>query len=308
MRSQEIVENFLNRNGWQLIKPIELGTTAHIFVVEKGNARQVLKILREGISEANTLKTEHRVLQVLNTTEMRQYVPGVGEWLQELNGFLMEYLRYPSQPERSSEAWIPNLAQALQTLHTIGLPRIKEIADDRPNICKVLIDRFHTLFQIVWKEDGFWALLSTENKSKLEWVRARDESYVGLLSQAEDLLVHTEPALTHGDLMGDNIMLTQNGRLAITDWGAARISCAFADVAFLLTYMNWSEDERQRFLHVYFRNDPAALEGALPCLEGLSRLYRYSSCVQSLLLLREMGEEALDDIGRAHFERMLVEL
>lgn len=70
-------------------------------------------------------------------------------------------------------------------------------------------------------------------------------------------------------------------------------------------YANWSENEGRQFLIVYFNDDLEALEEALPCLQVLSRLYCYHSCVQSLVLLNEMGEEGLDAIGRAHFERML---
>lgn len=244
-------------------------------------------------------------MQYLNTTVMQQYVPRVGEWLQELDGFLMEYLRYPTQAERDATAWGPRLAQALQTLHGISLPAIQGIADDRPEIGIAISHRFRSVFRVVRKEDGFWARLSRENKSKLECVRANYKTYVGLLLHIEDTLAHTKLALTHGDLAGDNIMLTQDGRLAITDWGIARISSTLTDVAHLLMYANWPEDEERRFLNVYFNDDLVSIEGALPCLRVLSRLYRYHSCVQSLLRLNEIGEEGLDAVGRAHFERML---
>jgi hypothetical protein len=42
----------------------------------------------------------------------------------------------------------------------------------------------------------------------------------------------------------------------------------------------------------------------LCCLETLSRLHRYRSCVQSLLWLND-ETEGLDAVGRAYFERQL---
>jgi aminoglycoside phosphotransferase (APT) family kinase protein len=305
MSSRSVVADFLNRKAWHLVQYIDLGTTAHIFVVEKGGKRHVLKIRRDGNSDTCALRAEHQVLQYLNATVMQQYVPRVGEWLQELDGFLMEYLRYPTRAERDAKTWRPSLAQALQALHSISLPAINGIANDHPEIGTAIGNRFRSMFQIVRKEDSFWTRLPGKDKSKLECVRVHYETYMGLLLQIEDTLAHTKPALTHGDLAGDNIMLTQDGRLAIADWGAARISSALTDVAHLLTYTNWSGDEEHQFLSMYFSDDLASLAEALPCLQILSRLYRYHSCVQSLLWLNEMGKVGLDAVGRAHFERML---
>ena len=267
-----------------------------------------MKIRRDEKPDTCTLKTEHRVLQYLNTTPMRQYVPGVGEWLREIDGFLMEHLRYPTRVEKEARAWRSNLARALQILHSINIPSIKEIADDRPDVGIAVSNRFRNLFQVVLNENDFWESLPREDKSKLEIVRAHYETYVGVIPQIEDTLVHTKLTLTHGDLAGDNIMLTRDGRLAITDWGATRISSTLTDVAHLLMYANWSEDEGRQFLSVYFNDDLETLEEVLSCIQILSRLYCYHSCVQSLLWLKEMGEEGLDAIGRAHFERVLGEL
>jgi len=113
MSSRELVEDFLIRNAWHLVRPLDLGTTSHIFVIEKDNARQVLKIRMDG--DARILKAEYRMLQYLNTTKMQQDVPKVGGGLPELEGFLMEELRYPFQSERNSQAWMLNLVQALRT-------------------------------------------------------------------------------------------------------------------------------------------------------------------------------------------------
>ncbi|MBU0513006.1 MAG: aminoglycoside phosphotransferase family protein [Chloroflexi bacterium] len=305
MSSRKVVADFLKREAWHLVQYIGLGTTAHIFVVKKDNERYVLKTRRDGDPDTCALLAEYRVLRYLNSTPMQRYVPGVGEWLPEPDGFLMKYLRYPTEAEKEAADWVPNLARALQTLHSVNLPSIQGIADDRPNVGTAISKRFRDLFQVVLRADGFWGRLPREDESKLERVRAYYPTYVGLLSQIADSLTHPQLALTHGDLAGDNIMLTQDGRLAIADWGAARISAALADVASLSTYTNWSEDERRQFFRVYLSNTSGAHEEASLCLEVLSRLHKYRSCVQSLLWLNEEGEEGLDAIGRAHFERQL---
>jgi thiamine kinase-like enzyme len=303
MNTPKNIANFLNRNGWHLVEQIDLGTTADIFIVEKDHQRQALKIRRDGATDSGTLRVEHQVLQYLNTTAMQQYVPGVGEWLEELDGFLMAYLRYPTQAEREATTWIPGLARALQALHSVSPPTIEGIGDDCPEIGKAISNRFLNMFHVVKKENSFWIGLPREDQSNLETVRAHHESCCGLLQQIEELLIDTRPALTHGDLAGDNIMLTPDGRLAIADWGTARISSALADVAHLLTYAGWSRDEERQFLSTYFGDDPSTLGDAMPCIQVLTRLYRYHSCVQSLLWLNE--REGLDAVGKAHFERLL---
>lgn len=217
MSSHKVVADFLKRKAWRLVQYIDLGTTADVFVIEKDDKQYILKIRRDGKHDACSLQAEHQVLQYLNTTPMRQYVPKVGEWLQEIDGFLMEHLRYPTLAEKEARAWKSNLAQALQILHSIDLPSIKEIADDRPDLGIAVSNRFRSLFQVMLKENDFWERLPTEDELKLDLVRAHYETYVGLLPQIEDTPVLTKLALTHGDLAGDNIMLTRDGRLAITD-------------------------------------------------------------------------------------------
>lgn len=303
--SQRAVADYLSRRGWRLAQSIDLGTSAHILVVEDGNERHALKIQRDQSSDVRALRTEYQVLQYLSRTAMRQYVPGVGAWLPELGGFLMEVLRYPTPAERDAQAWAPDLAHALQTLHRLTLPAVTGLADDRPDISAAVSRRFRHMFELVQKGAGYWARLPGADKARLGAVRAHYATYVGLLPQMEGLLAGARPALTHGDLAGDNLMLTQEGRLALVDWGAARISAAWTDVAHLLTYANWSPDQEHRFLRAYFGDDAAALEGAWPCIQALCRLYRYHSCVLSLVWLNGAGEGGLDAVGRAHFERML---
>ena len=181
----------------------------------------------------------------------------------------------------------------------------QSIACCSPNVGAAISKRFRDLFQVVLRAGRFWDRLPKEDRSKLDRVRASYPNYVGLLSQIGYILAHTQLALTHGDLAGDNLMVTQDGRLAIADWGAARISAALTDVASLSMYSNWSEDERRQFYGLYFGDLSGTREQTLHGLEVLSRLYRYRSCVQSLLWLNEESEGGLDGIGRAHFERQL---
>lgn len=305
MSSRKAVTDFLKREAWRLVRYIDLGMTAHVFLVEKDGKRYVLKTRRDEGPDTCAVSAEYRVLQYFSGTPMQWYVPQVGKWLPDIEGFLMEYLRYPTEAEKNATAWMPNLARALQTLHSLGPSSIREIVDDGPDVGAAVSRRFRDLFKIVLRADGFWAHLPREDKPGLERVRAYYSNYLDLLSQAEGILAHAQPALTHGDLAGDNIMVTQGGRLAIADWGAARISAALTDVASLSIYAGWSGDERRQFYRMYLDETSEDHKDALRCLEVLSRLYRYRSCVQSLSWLNEQGKKGLDAIGRAHFERQL---
>ena len=155
-----------------------------------------------------------------------------------------------------------------------------------------------------WRPDSFWTSLQAEDRPKLDRVRAHYHAYEDLLSRASRGLAQARVTLTHGDLAGDNIMLTGEGRLAIMDWGSARISADLVDAASLVTYMTWSADERRRFYNAYLDDLSKAREDALDCLETLSRLHRYRSCVQSLLWLNDESQ-GLDAVGRAYFETQL---
>lgn len=305
MSLPKAVADFLNREVWQLVRTSSIGMTADVLILEKEDARCALKVLRDEKAGPGALKTEHQMLEFLNATPMEQYVPGVGEWLGEINGFLMECLRYPEPAEKETAAWRSDLARAIRILHDIKLPSIKEIADDRPEVNMAVVDSFRSIFQLVLQNGDYWRHLLSEDKLKLETVRAHYDAYAGLLPRIENSPLLGKPALTHGDLAGDNIMQTQDGRLAIIDWGAARISSPLTDIASLTMYAGWSEDKSRQFLNVYFNDDLEALEEALPLFDVLSRLYRYRSCLQSLIWINELGDEGLDAIGRAHFEKIL---
>ncbi|MBU0704729.1 MAG: aminoglycoside phosphotransferase family protein, partial [Chloroflexi bacterium] len=196
-------------------------------------------------------------------------------------------------------------AVALRTLHKVDLPLIKDVADDRPLVSAAISRRLQDTFGAVTEDDSFWTGLSSEDRPKLEYVRAKYETYAPMLPALQVSLADTECALTHGDLSGDNLMVRQDGSFALTDWGETRITSSLTDVAYLLTHTEWNKSNAQRFLRAYFNDDPRALEEALPVVETLSRLYQYNSCVRSLLWLNSPEGDGLDSIGRAYFERQL---
>ncbi|MBN1248405.1 MAG: phosphotransferase, partial [Anaerolineae bacterium] len=157
----------------------------------------------------------------------------------------------------------------------------------------------------VLQDDASWAGLPVADRPHLTRVRAHYAAYAGRLSALATQIPTAEAALTHGDLAFDNVMLKQNGDVALIDWGEARITSGLADVASTITYADWPFDDVQRFLALTFEGDQAALDWALPVIERLIRLTRYRSCVQSLCWLNEEGPDGLDAVGRAHFERQL---
>ncbi len=290
-------------SSWDPVASVELGMTARVLIVEKGGERYAVKVPREQGRDPLALRVEHRVLKYLNKTPMRGYIPQVGEWLLEGGGFAMTYLRYPTEAEKAGTTWIPSLARALRTLHRVDLPTIEGLPDDRPDVGAALVGRLRGVFKAVLKENGFWAGLSAEDRRRLETVRAHYGAYAAVLFQAAELLADAPVALTHGDLAGDNLMVTQDGDLAIVDWGSARIGAALTDPASLSVYMGWSPEERRRFHHVYLEETEGS-EETLPTLEILAQLHRYRSCVQSLLWLNG-DPEGLDAVGRRFFEAQL---
>jgi aminoglycoside phosphotransferase len=313
--SFETVKGFLEAHGWKLVEYIDLGMTACVFVVEieQGNEKRALKTRRGGAAAACPLRLEHRILQYLGRTDMARFVPAVGEWIHEVDGFLMVCLRYPTAAEWRTCDLVQASAVALRTLHRLDLPPGEgigieieiEIGDDRPQVGAAIRRRLRDSFEVVTADDSFWAGLCGEDKSKLAYVRAKYADYVEILSALDPILVDTQCVLTHGDLSGDNLMVRQDGSFALADWGEARITSNLTDVAYLLVHTEWDEDEVQRFLHTYFGDDPGALEAALPAVETLSRLYRYNACARSLRWLNDLGADGLDAVGRAYFERQL---
>jgi aminoglycoside phosphotransferase len=317
VRPFETVRDFLEANGWKLVDYIDLGMTAHVFVVEveQGSEKRVLKTRRGGAAVACPLRLEYRILRYLGETDMARFVPAVGEWIHEVDGFLMAYLRHPMAAEWRTCGLVRASAVALRTLHGLDLPPGEgvgigveveaEIADDRPQVNAAIRRRLQESFEVVTADDSFWAGLSGDDRPKLAYVRAKYGAYVEILSTLDPILADTQGVLTHGDLSGDNLMVRQDGSLALADWGEARITSNLTDVAYLLVHTEWDEGEVRRFLRTYFDDDSEALGAALPAIEALSRLYRYNACVRSLRWLNDLGTDGLDVVGQAYFERQL---
>jgi aminoglycoside phosphotransferase (APT) family kinase protein len=203
----------------------------------------------------------------------------------------MEYLRYPTPAERKSAAFTRSLALALCALHRLPPPAGVDVA--WPFAA-------HDSFESITQDDAFWSGLALGDRAWLELLRARRETYVRLLPALERELKSAPRALTHGDLAGDNLMLKQDGSLALADWGAARVSAGLLDVAHVLVYAEWSQKQAQRFLRAYFGPGETP-----PILETLQRVCRYQACLRSLQALNELGADGLDAVGRAFFERQL---
>lgn len=302
MNSNETINELAKQKGWRLIQCIDLGTNADVFVLEDGSKKYALKAPRFAFSTAR-LEVEYLVLRYLAQTPMKQYVPSVYEWLPEVDGFLIEYLSYPDQRSKNSLDATQIMALMLKTLHEIDLPAVAGIGDDRPDILAAISERFDDLFDKVLEKHSFWATLPKEAVPKLEIVRRHHQTYRDLLAEFRRTAQDMDAALTHGDLAGDNIMMTVDGRLVLTDWGEARISTALADLAYLFTYSAWPPEEISRFVQLYFGDQTAKIEKKLLTIRVLSKLYQYHSCVQSLLWMKASGDNGLDRIGREHFER-----
>ena len=298
---------YLERESWHLIRCVDIGMTARVYIIERDGERRALKVRRGDSDDKAALRTEHRLLTYLGRTPMRRCAPDVAKWLPGVDGFLMTYLHYPSRAEKEAPTWIRNLASALRTLHGLGPPSIPGLEDDRPSVGGAVIERFRSLFEGVWRTNGFWAGLSAGDTPKLEQVRAHYDTYADMLNEASNLLVGAEPALIHGDLASDNVMLTPEGDLAIADWGSARIGTGLSDAASVSVCMDWSPEERRRFYELYLGVGGKPDTRMIRSLHVLFLLHRYRSCVQSLLWLKDDGE-GLDAIGRAFLETQLAAL
>jgi len=304
--SRKSVAAFLERNNWWPVQAVTFGATGYVLVVERDSERRALKVARDKAS-VSKLSTEHRLLRHLNNTQLRPYVPEVGEWLEEVGGFIMECLQYPEREGKRSETWILSLARALRMMHGIEINPINGIPDDRPDISRTVSKRLAEKFGIVLEGDEYWKSLPEEYRSKLEIVRGHYGTYSALIPDAERAIKNARPALTHGDLAGDNIMSKADGTPVFVDWGEARISTGILDIAELLTYVDWSGEETELFLKEYFVSRES-FEEALPCIQVLRELYRYLACVGSLWWLTRPGDEGLDAVGRAFFEKVVVTL
>jgi thiamine kinase-like enzyme len=305
MSSHPEIVDWARERNLSLIQHIDLGTTADVFILEGGGCKYALKSSCERHSPNPRLKTEYLLLKYLLQTSMEQYVPKVYEWVEELDGFMMEYLLYPDQEAKNQSETVQILARMLKVLHGTELPPAMNIPDDRPEIIQATIKRFSIIFQTVLENDTSWNTLPKEDLSRLGIVRKHFGSYSKLLTTLETTAVDAKAVLIHGDLAGDNIMMTQDGKWVLADWSEARISYLLSDIAYLFVYSGWSPKDIQQFIQLYFEKSEAELKRELSMLRVLSKLYRYRSCVQSLLWLREEGQGGLDAVGRENFERLL---
>jgi len=304
--SWKAVASFLERNNWNPVQAVEFGVSSDVLIVERGNEKRAVKIVRDR-KRVDTLSTEFQVIQLLNNTPLKPYVPEVGEWLEDIGGFLMEYLVYPTPEEVRGETWLPRLARALRKMHETELAGITGIPDDRPDISRSVSQRFTEFFDRVLNGDEYWNGLSETDRPKLEIVRQYHQKYSAIIPRVENALKNTRPALTHGDLAGDNIMLRPDGTLVFIDWDGVRITSSLCDLACVLSFENPPEEEIKRFLEEYF-GSRKKLEEFLPCIQGLHNLYRYRNCVGSLWWLNERAETGLDAVGMAYFNWVLAEL
>ena len=302
--SRKEVSDFLEKNGWQPFDVITHGATSDVLIIEKTHEKCALKLAREKAREI--VVREHRILTYLNATGLESNVPRVGEWLVEIDGFIMEYLLSPALEVRHSENWPVELARALRRIHRVNLPEIDGIPDDRPDIALTVSRRLVDRCSIIHNKEDYWKSLPREYIPALTMVRNHHDTYIVLIPEVEKALTNTQPAITHGDLAGDNIMSRSDGTPVFVDWGEIRISSGLLDLACLLTFTDWSEETIGCFLAEYYRRE--RLEEILPDIRILCRFYRYLTCVNCLWWLIQPEEEKLDTVGRAFFEKVLAKL
>lgn len=286
-----------------MVRHIDLGTTSHVFIIEKKKTKYALKVAREEYTQTNSLELEYSIMKYLSSNEMSYYLPAIEDWIEEINGFLMEYLEYPKQSNRSTMLYL--LADALCTLHGVNIPELKGMKDYRPSTGTTLIDELRETFRTVISNGKDWQGLPLCDKPKLDTVRSKYKYYNRLLALVEALLSNTTYSLTHGDLAGDNIMVKKDGNLALIDWAEAAVSTGLADVAYLSTHSQWDRNVIEQFLTIYFNRDFNKVKETLPIVGKLVELYRYWSCISSLRMLRNYKENGLDSIGRSFFESQL---
>ena len=328
--------HYFSANSYEIVETLDLGTSSHIFILQKDNQQIIGKVPR--IPDKMNLRPEYQLLEYLHNSHLKGHVPTPIKWVPELGGFLMEYreLRYPTQMEREDRRYVAELARLVRELHKLDIPDIPGLPDDRPEAGRAVIRRFEEDFRSLQRENAHWKRLSTADRRRLEKVREVSHVYAQLAENLGGTGVYgawegLESTLIHGDLAGDNIMLTRQvgldptsfmaqdrpartaihtgggveETLILLDWGSARIGSALADVANLLVYQEWSPACVQCFMEIYYQDDRAMIEKTRSILEVLLRLVRYRACLLSLEWLETEGETGLDNFGRDFFERQV---
>ena len=295
--------SFLSKNGYTMVRDTDLGGTSHVFIVEKKKSKYALKVIRQEYLQTSSPVLEYNIMKYLSTNRMSYYLPAIEDWIEEINGFLMEYLEHPEVSNRSTMLYL--LADALRTLHSVDIPELKGMKDHRSTTGNTLIDDLRETFNSIMSNDEEWRDLASTDHANLDAVRSKYEYYSRLLDIVEPLLSNTTYSLTHGDLAGDNIMVKKDGSLALIDWAEAAISTGLSDIAYLSTYSQWNKDAIEQFLTIYFSGDAGKARETLPIVDKLVKLYRYWSCIWSLRMVRDYKENGLDSIGRCFFETQL---
>jgi thiamine kinase-like enzyme len=163
------------------------------------------------------------------------------------------------------------------------------------------------MFDLVLQGDDFWTIIPERYRPDLDTVRKYHQVYSEFVPEVRGLLDQFPAVLTHGDLHGGNFMFKPDGKPVLTDWEGVRISSPLTDIASFLTYVRWNEDDINRFLELYF-GSRTALERTLTGLYGLRKMYLYYVCVACLRWLNIEGEDGLDPVGRAFFNRIITTL
>ena len=306
-RHSPTAHEYLRAHGWSSAGESDLGTTAHVHLVEREGSRSVLKLPRSPAMVESDLRREYYVMRRLSETAMRQYMPAVGEWVEELGGFFMSAVSPGRRAQRRSMAFAQKMGEILRILHAVPLPPEGTVADDRPDVGHAVCTRLRGVFQSVTTHGGLWSGLTEADLSILQTVRSQYPAHCELLAAAESRLTRSPIALTHGDLSGDNIAELAGGELVLIDWGSTTVSAAICDIASFLTYVHWPDSVREGFLQSYQAVGGAERLGDAGLLATLLRLYRYRSCVVSLRWAND-AEVGLDEVGRAHMERVVSEL
>jgi thiamine kinase-like enzyme len=304
--SRKEVSSFLEKNRFKPVQAIEFGKHSDVLILEKDNTRHALKLVRDTDDIDSSIK-EYRILKYLNTTGLNPYVPAVGEWMGDISGFMMEYLEFPTPGEIKTEPMIPDIARALHLLHNIAPPDIEDIPDDRPDVSGAVCGRLTEMFDLVLKGDDFWTILPERYRPELDTARKYHRAYSAFVPGVRQPLAQFPAVLTHSDLHGGNFLFKPDGTPVFTDWEGARISSPLSDIASFLTYVRWTEDDIHRFLELYFGSDDV-MQMALSCLHGLRKMYLYYVCVACLRWLNIEGEDGLDPVGRAFFNRIITTL
>lgn len=303
----QTIRDMIKKRGWRILSYCDMGTTSHIFVIDIKKRKYIIKIPRK-FNEL-ILKMEYNVLKYLNMTEMKRYIPHVYYEIPEFEGFIMEFLENSKYDFKWADHQIDELAIALRILHKINISTIPEIKKVSPSIGDFLYTKFKNSFDEILKIDYNHENLLSFNKSTLYFVRSKYEMYVKLLEDfKQDVWDFESFSLIHGDLSGDNIMWKEDGMLTLIDWGESLIGIGLMDIAYLFTYSGWNKEKINRFLDVYYNKNKNEIDKYYSMISLLSSCYLYSSCIKSICIIIDDGQDGLDEFGRKFLEKQILKL